>query len=89
MKILAIIGLCSLLGTFSTPVFAVPVSSSGEDAVIPLEVYCHEFPSDCSHGGDSPNHQSSLSSTSEGGAYTCTAKGEEPCDDHVGPVQYQ
>jgi hypothetical protein len=80
MKALAIVGLYAMLGTLTTPAFATPIP--GEDDVVPLDVYCQEYPSDCSHTGDTPNHQSSLSSTSEGGVFTCTAKGDEPCDDH-------
>lgn len=78
MKILAILGLLAALVTFYTPALA-----QEEAPFVPLDTYCQSvLPSDCSHTGDTPNHLSSLSSTSEGGVYTCTAQGEgEHCDD--------
>ena len=78
MRILAIIGLCAILVTPTTPVLATFVP-------IPLPEYCQHDPDACSHTGDSWNHQSSVSSTSEGGVFTCTDTGpneRDPCDRH-------
>jgi hypothetical protein len=84
MKILAVIGLCAMLATLTTPTFATPVYHPKEDNDN-LASYCMKHASNCniSNTGDEWNHQSSLSSTSEGGifSYSCKKSGEDACDD--------